>query len=259
LRQQQQQQQQSSGRRRRRRTTANAAAAGGGDTASTQVAVVGDLPAAARGPRAVVAVIDHTKASVRAVSWALTNIYREGDVLHLLHVVPAAAALANGLTQHAAEFDASDDDAGADLLERARAGIERVFVERVRISMGEEVLCGDCITQAKQASQLKQTQNTQLNNKFINKNTVRRRRRGRRGGRRRRAALRRRRRVLRPHLTAGRGAARGGGGDARAAPDAVRVLVFPPRVAAGGGALPRADGAHPVTRARGASGSELFF
>jgi hypothetical protein len=31
--------------------------------------------------------------SYKAVSWTLQNLYREGDVLHLLHVVPASSVL----------------------------------------------------------------------------------------------------------------------------------------------------------------------
>ncbi|KAI8474408.1 MAG: hypothetical protein J3K34DRAFT_407679 [Monoraphidium minutum] len=102
--------------------------------ADPQVAWAGpDAPRAdAASARKVVAVVDHTAASVRAVSWALTNIYREGDVLHLLHVVPPAASMANGLTGHAASFDAGDEGEAAALLARTRAAIERAFVARCR-------------------------------------------------------------------------------------------------------------------------------
>lgn len=84
--------------------------------------------------RNVVAVIDHTTASLRAVSWALGNLYRDGDVLHLLHVVPPStnAAMANGLTAHAASFDDGDESAGLVLLQRTRENIEKAFVKQCR-------------------------------------------------------------------------------------------------------------------------------
>eukprot|EP00878_Enallax_costatus_P038871 GHUV01044359.1.p1 GENE.GHUV01044359.1~~GHUV01044359.1.p1 ORF type:complete len:173 (+),score=24.68 GHUV01044359.1:357-875(+) len=44
---------------------------------------------AASGRNLVVAV-DHTESSYKAVHWTLQNLYREGDVLHLLHVVPSS-------------------------------------------------------------------------------------------------------------------------------------------------------------------------
>jgi hypothetical protein len=51
----------------------------------------------------------------------------------LLHVLPPAAAMASGLTAHAASFDADAGDEGgaAALAERTREGIERAFVRKV--------------------------------------------------------------------------------------------------------------------------------
>lgn len=90
-------------------------------------------PEGGAGARAVVAVVEHNAASLRAVQWALANIYRAGDTLHLVHVVPPAAALANGLTAHAASYEElGGGDAAAELLERTRGSIERAFVTRVR-------------------------------------------------------------------------------------------------------------------------------
>ncbi|KIY98134.1 hypothetical protein MNEG_9828 [Monoraphidium neglectum] len=50
----------------------------------------------------------------------------------LLHVLPPAAAMASGLTAHAASFDADAGDEGgaAALAERTREGIERAFVRK---------------------------------------------------------------------------------------------------------------------------------
>jgi hypothetical protein len=54
-----------------------------------QVAYVGDVPAAgAAGGRVLVLVVDHSTAALRALAWALNNLYRPGDTLRLLHVVP---------------------------------------------------------------------------------------------------------------------------------------------------------------------------
>ena len=112
-------------------SSGSAGGSGGGPTA--QVAWVGDAPSASD-PRArsVVVTVDNTAASLRAVQWALGNLYRDGDVLHLLHVLPAAAAMGgSGINGHPASFDDGDDAARSELAERARAGIERAFVAKV--------------------------------------------------------------------------------------------------------------------------------
>eukprot|EP00775_Hariotina_reticulata_P004212 gene4212-4461_t len=43
--------------------------------------------------RNLVVAVDHTVGSYKAVKWTLEHLYREGDVLHLLHVVPASSML----------------------------------------------------------------------------------------------------------------------------------------------------------------------
>lgn len=91
-----------------------------------------DAPPANGASRNVVAVVDHTAASKRAVSWALSNIYRQGDVLHILHVVPPEAAMANGLTGHMSSFECGDEVSGRDLVEKAKENIERAFAKKVR-------------------------------------------------------------------------------------------------------------------------------
>jgi len=128
--QQQQQQQQPDARShqparaRRRQSLAVRASA-----EPVQVAWVGpEAPRAdAAVARRVVAVIDHSRASARAVSWAVNNLYRPGDVLHLLHVVPPASAMANGLTAHTSLVDEGGEDVGQELVERTKASIERAL------------------------------------------------------------------------------------------------------------------------------------
>ncbi|GBF89543.1 hypothetical protein Rsub_02261 [Raphidocelis subcapitata] len=115
-------------RPRRRRAGACAVAS----AEATQAAWVGPAAPAASDARArtIVAVIDHSAASVRAVAWALENLYRDGDSLRLLHVVPPDTMMANGLTGHAASFEGGADEGPGELAARARAGIERAFVKR---------------------------------------------------------------------------------------------------------------------------------
>lgn len=43
--------------------------------------------------RNLVVAIDGEEASYRAIGWTLDHLYRDGDILHLLHVVPEVATM----------------------------------------------------------------------------------------------------------------------------------------------------------------------
>lgn len=51
------------------------------------------MVAAAAQQRNLVVAVDHTEGSYKALKWTLEHLYRDGDVLHLLHVVPAASSV----------------------------------------------------------------------------------------------------------------------------------------------------------------------
>lgn len=50
-------------------------------------------PQQARSARKLVVAVDHSEGSYEAVKWTLRHVYRDGDSLHLIHVVPATTSL----------------------------------------------------------------------------------------------------------------------------------------------------------------------
>eukprot|EP00882_Tetradesmus_deserticola_P013893 GHRQ01014757.1.p2 GENE.GHRQ01014757.1~~GHRQ01014757.1.p2 ORF type:complete len:148 (-),score=26.17 GHRQ01014757.1:1416-1859(-) len=51
------------------------------------------VAAATAQQRNLVVAVDHTEGTYTALKWTLEHLYRDGDVLHLLHVVPAASSV----------------------------------------------------------------------------------------------------------------------------------------------------------------------
>ena len=87
--------------------------------------------------RALFICIDDSDASESSVKWALANIFKEGDEVHLAHVIPrfqlsAAAGPSLPLNQGAGAYDNLIKNAEAFIVERALRHIEQVQAAQSR-------------------------------------------------------------------------------------------------------------------------------
>ncbi|KAF8064605.1 abhd17c [Scenedesmus sp. PABB004] len=95
---------------------------------------------APEGRRNLVVAVDHSEAAYRAVNWTLDHLYRDGDVLHLLHVLPAASTLTPGAFGGLAASLPPEEGLMDRMEENARAYFEAHFMGLARTHGAATVL-----------------------------------------------------------------------------------------------------------------------
>eukprot|EP00884_Botryococcus_braunii_P020544 jgi/Botrbrau1/7173/Bobra.0300s0006.1 len=104
------------------------------------------------GARNLVIAVDESKDALRAFNWALSHIYRPGDVLHILHVLPFVDTRpASGQLYYVPPADQALEEV---MVEHAQQFIKENFVaeaEKLGITFEVDVVKGTCLQSTGQA------------------------------------------------------------------------------------------------------------